>query len=176
MKSFKHIIILSLVFLISCKNNKNGNRDKIVIKDSIVDKTVKVKEPIKKETIPPFETPSNCGDTTFDSFFEHFGKDSTFQKRRVKYPLKELYIKSLDPTIIKIDTTYNSSEYNYIDFTEDKYGMEREYGKYTVEIEKIDSDSIHYKNLGYDNGIHIIFKFKRVGTCWLLVEILDEST
>ena len=166
------IFFISILFVFtSCKKEvKTSNtiiaNKKDTLKASLQIVASKVDYTLKKE---------ECG-KSFEVFFEQFSKDSIFQKSRVQYPLKELYIKSLDPTIIKIDTTYNSSEYNYIDFTEDKYGMEREYGKYTVEIEKIDSDSIHYKILGYDNGIHIIFKFKRVDTCWLLVGILDEST
>jgi len=177
MKSLKCIIILSLIFLISCKNNKAGNTDEIVdVKDSVFDMKSTIKKSLKTDVLLSIKTPKNCNEISFEVFFERFGKDSLFQKQRVKYPLKESYIESLDPTIIKTDTIYNISEYKYIDFIKDKDGMKREYEKYSIEIEKIDNENIYYKNLGYDNGIHIIFKFKLIAGCWFLVEILDEST
>ena len=35
---------------------------------------------------------------------------------------------------------------------------------------------VYYKLLGYDNGIHVSYRFELIDDCWLLVEILDEST
>lgn len=116
-----------------------------------------------------------CG-KSFEVFFEEFSKDSIFQKSRVQYPLRFVYAEGLEDTKWKTDYINKASEFYYIDFTEDKSAMNKEYDKYTVEIEKIDGNNIYYKNLGYDNGIRMIFKFKKVDDCWLLVEILDEST
>ena len=86
MKSFKNIIILSLVFLISCKNNKTGNRDKIVIKDSFFNRKDTTKKSLEGILLP-FKVSKNCNEISFESFFERFGRDSVFQKKRVKYPL-----------------------------------------------------------------------------------------
>ena len=53
--------------------------------------------------------------------------------------------------------------------------MEKEFDKYTVNIEDLDS-VINYRLNGYDNGMRITHKFKLIDGCWFMIEILDEST
>lgn len=112
----------------------------------------------------------------FNVFFERFSSDSVFQKRHVKYPFKESYANGLENTKIDTFIANNPSEYSYIDFTKDKDAMNNKFGKYSVEIQKINNDSIHYWNIGYDNGINTLYKFKLIGDCWYLLEIVDRST
>ena len=126
-----------------------------------------------KENIQVIELQKNCNET-FESFFDTFSSDSIFQKNRVKYPLKELYADDLESSKMKVNLI-NISNYRYQDFTVDKNAMNNEYGKYTIEIDKKSESSVHYKHLGYDNGISITYKFNLIEGCWYLVEIEDMS-
>ncbi|QMU66262.1 MAG: DUF4348 domain-containing protein [Flavobacteriaceae bacterium] len=169
------IIIISLLFLVSCKTGTSKKTDTSVSsKDSInIEKTVK-KEPLKKDTIKPFKMPKNCGDTTFDIFFERFGKDSIFQKKRVKYPLKWLYYEGLEDSKLIVEMT-NYKSYRFFNFIEDKNAFKKEYGAFEV-VKLKERDTIIYQRRGLDNGLAIDFKFKKIDDCWFLVEILDKST
>lgn len=70
----------------------------------------------------------------------------------------------------------SESDYHYMDFREDQNAMNREYDQYKIVIEKIDENNIYYKNVGIDNGINIIYKFKLIDRCWFMIEIEDKST
>jgi len=178
MKSLKCIIILILIFLISCKNNKTGNRDKtVVVKDSLFNRKSTTKKPLEGTSLP-FKVSKNCNEISFELFFERFGRDSVFQKKRVKYPLKYLsseYDFDKRKDTISVDFILNKEEFSFIDFAEDKNAMEKEFDKYTVNIEDLDS-VINYRLNGYDNGMRITHKFKLIDGCWFMIEILDEST
>ncbi|SNY94789.1 DUF4348 domain-containing protein [Flagellimonas pacifica] len=171
------VFVLMMLGVFSCKQEP---RDKEISSDTI-ESIVSGSEPEpvsdkhKEENVAKvIEMDKNC-DQTFDDFFERFAKDSVFQKNRVKYPMKDSYIESLDPTVIKVDSiTYK--KYIYLDFTRDKEAMKNKYGKYTVETKIIKDSLIHYFWFGYDNGIHVTYKFSLINGCWYLVEILDEST
>ena len=178
MKSLKCIVLLSLFFLISCKKNKTINTDKTVIEDSISSKENTTKESLEIDDSPSFKVSENCNEIPFESFFERFGRDSIFQKKRVKYPLKYLsseYDFDKRKDTISVDFILNKEEFSFIDFAEDKNAMEKEFDKYTVNIEDLDS-VINYRLNGYDNGMRITHKFKLIDGCWFMIEILDEST
>ena len=169
------VFVLIMLGSFSCKQeprNKEASSNSI---ESVVSDENPVADGQEEEDVAkPIDMAKDCNQT-FDDFFERFAKDSTFQKKRVKYPMKESYIESLAPTRIRVDSiTYR--DYVYIDFTKDKKAMNNEYGKYETEIEVVNSNIIYYKWLGYDNGIHVTYKFNLIEGCWYLVEILDEST
>lgn len=114
--------------------------------------------------------------TDFDVFFELFSKDSVYQKSRVKYPLR--YEFSSSETAYQdteVEFIKSESEFNYQDFTKDSLAMQREVDAYTVKKVKTD-EGIEYSQLGYDNGIHVVYKFKMSNGCWNLVKIEDHST
>ena len=165
------VVVLIMLAAFSCKqepHNKEASSNAIEPPNSY--KKVEANEDIEIFA----EMAKDC-DQTFDDFFKRFARDSIFQKNRVKYPMKESYIESLDPTIIKVDSiTYK--DYVYLDFTKDEEALNNKYGKYTIETEKINDSLIHYFWFGYDNGIHVTYKFSLIDGCWYLVEILDEST
>ncbi len=162
------IIILTLV-LIGCVNNqkKENNRDGSSITDTLLESTNGSEA--ESETVL-----TNCS-LVFGEFFEKFSKDSLFQKNRVKYPLKTSYIEDIETGNLTTKLISNAREYNYIDFTKDKSAMDKESDKYSIDIENLE-EIVYYKLLGYDNGIHISYKFELIDGCWLLIEILDEST
>ena len=173
MKEVKIIIISSLILFLGCKNKiaDTSSQEKNSV-DSVIVENAKDKAEIKDYANT--QSFKNCNDT-FDEFFERFSRDSVLQKNRIKYPLKESYIEGLESTKIKVDTVNSASEYNYINFTEDKHAMDKEYGKYKIEIEQINNTTIYYKNVGYDNGIYVIYKFKLIEGCWYMIEIEDKS-
>ena len=165
MKQMKVIIISYLIlFLLGCKN-KFTNTDSQE-KDSTVSANIEKTQLFK-----------SCNES-FDEFFERFAKDSIFQKNRVKYPFKYLsseYDFEKRKDTINTEFILNKDNFSFIDFTEDKNAMDKEFDKYTVDIEDLDSIK-NYRLNGYDNGIRITHKFKIIDGCWYMVEILDEST
>ena len=168
------VIFIFLILFINCKDNKKEVPLKTI--DSI-NNIEPIKEKLSKDDSLALDIPENCN-KTFEEFFENFAKDSLFQKSRVKYPVKLIigyydFDKRKDTTSVEL--ILNKNKFNYIDFTEDKDAMDKEYDKYTVSIENLDSIA-NYKLTGYDNGIRVNYKFKLINGCWFLVEILDEST
>ena len=162
------LILLTLTLLFFAFKNKE-NSTTVKVKDSIItSKTNELKETVHIQTI------KNCNQS-FEEFFEQFAKDSLFQKSRVKYPLKESYYEDLESSEITIEMV-SKSDYHYLDFTEDQNAMNREYSQYKIVIEKIDENNIYYRNVGIDNGINIIYKFKLIDRCWFMIEIEDKST
>lgn len=164
----KPIVYLFLLFLISCTQIKKKdivslNNDNY--KDSLLN-------------LSKIDTINTLCFSEFQQFFNQFIIDSTFQKNRVKYPLKYL-ISDFDYTLNKDTigvTLIQKEKYRYLDFTVDKDAMNSNYDKYTVEIIKVNSTSVHYMQLGYDNGIKMTYKFNLLKGCWFLSEVLDEST
>lgn len=163
------------MFLFACKKKTGeslfSKNDTIVSvsKVNTKDKTEK-KEDIKTESF------NSCNET-FDEFFERFSRDSVFQKNRVKYPFKYLnseYDFDKRQDTISAELILNKDKFSFIDFTEDKNAMDKEYDKYTVSMEDLQGIK-NYRLNGYDNGIRITHKFKLIDGCWYMVEILDES-
>jgi len=113
-------------------------------------------------------------ESDFDVFFKDFARDSVFQKKHIKFPLRCSYYEDISSNefVVEIKT---KDDFKYIDFTEDSTAMQNETGKYTTE--KIKSkNKVAYKLLGYDNGIMVSYKFEIINGCWTMIEILDEST
>jgi hypothetical protein len=111
----------------------------------------------------------------FEKFFDKFSRDSIFQKRMIKYPLKLQYYDESSYDELKTDLIKNESNYKYIDFTNDTNAMKSKTSKFTVK-KKITKEKVIYTRFGYDNGIDISYEFKLIDGCWNLVRITDEST
>lgn len=164
MKKLAYILAVISLFL-GC--NRSGKISKKEITGSIIDSAKTTQQELtvqQKEIILP--PPSNC-EETFDDFFERFGKDSIFQKRRKKYPLKNIYYKDMldDEVTTELITDRNSYYYKYFDFAEDISATD-----YEVAFEKKDSICM-YKRSGVDNDYYLIFNFKILDGCWFLVSI-----
>lgn len=153
MKRFENLKILGVVIImmmlfVSCDDNK---------------KTVKMPISFKQE---------NC-DADFDIFFKKFASDSVFQKLHVKFPLRNSHLNDDYNDMIRKDIPL--SKYTFIDFGRHKDAMKHEYDKFNVEVKK-SKDSVFYFMKGYDNGIMTEMKFYYDGSCWKMVEIVDQST
>lgn len=152
------VIIMTLSF--NCKrvdiNIEKANAP-VAIADSVVKQTTTVEE---------------C-DSDFDVFFKKFAVDSVFQKSHIKFPLKNSRLDDDYQNIIREDIPL--SKYTFIDFDIHKDAMKQEFDKFNVEVEK-HKDSVFYFMKGYDNGIMTEIKFSYDGSCWKMVEIIDEST
>ncbi|WP_299121079.1 DUF4348 domain-containing protein [uncultured Tenacibaculum sp.] len=153
----RYIVIFLLLFT-SCNNLKSKENKK-----EIVNLNKSKKEDCIKD---------------FDTFFDKFGKDSVFQKNKIKYPLRYLisdydYEQEKDTVGVEL---IRKEENKYFDFTKDKDAINNEFDKYTIEIEKKSDKEILYKHLGYDNGIFIIHKFVFIDGCWFLTEIENKSS
>ena len=174
MKRFKIILISSIILFLSCKNKTTDVNSKEKNSDSV--KIEKIKNVEKTNNSTKTQSFKNCNET-FEEFFEQFGKDSLFQKSRIVNPLRYLvsdYDYEMEKDTIGVELV-DRKDYKYFNFSEDKYAMERETEKYTVDIEKLDSIT-KYRHLGYDNGIRYTYTFKLIDGCWYMIEILDEST
>jgi hypothetical protein len=160
-------IILLLLTIVGCKNsNKNPedeeNHEEVnTITDDLIYQLFN----------------GNCS-ISFDEFFDLISKDSVFQKNSIKYPLKYFhseYSYDLKKDTVIVDYIIDKNEISFIDFSEDKYAMEKEYDKYQVFIDSF-KNKVEYKLRGYDNGLRITYFFDYIQNCWYLTTILDEST
>jgi hypothetical protein len=168
MKHFYLFLLLMICF--GCQDFKDRNIDsnRTKLEDSIMN-TANTGRESKQESIIDKDCLSD-----FESFFERFSRDSLYQKKMVKYPLKsEYYVgDSYDELTTEL---IESPKYKFIDFKEDSNAMQNETGKYTIEKKRIHQGMI-YTRFGYHNGIHISYEFKFTKICWFLVKITDQST
>jgi len=110
----------------------------------------------------------------FETFFNQFGTDKSFQLNHIKFPLS--YSFPSDDYVNTIDSVINKKDFQFINFSEDEKAMESEFDKYEIIITKIREDKMIYKRQGYDNGIFISYEFVWINNCWTMVKILDQST
>ena len=185
----KQIILLTLIALFGCINKQKDIKaagDRIINAESEEKKDLITRD-FSKDSIENEayhnkifqEAVSNLNfDNTdciqdFDTFFEKFSTDSVFQKKWVLFPLKKSYYGGhyYEDLIIEY---IDSSTYKFRDFTQDKYSEDKEFSKYSVHVEKLDS-IVNYSWYGIDNGIMIHHVFKKINNCWFLIAIEDEG-
>jgi hypothetical protein len=131
------------------------------------------KEQQKKHMRMPVRHSQEKCDADFDVFFEKFKRDSVFQKKHVKFPLKNTFLNSEGMyEVVREDITLE--KYHFLDFTKDKES-EREPGGFKVYL-KSEKDTMFYSYRGVDNGINGDIKFVFINDCWCLVAIEDSST
>lgn len=172
MKKNKLLLIVVFFISLSCKQfsdevqnkHKDSNTDVKSQKNMVEPKSIGNSQRAEDETL--------CNQD-FDTFFKRFASDSVFQKQRVKFPLKWFFF---EDSYEKLSSDIlEKSDYNFIDFREDKDAMKNESGKYEIIIEKGDHE-VNYLLKGYDNGIYLSYKFELFNSCWFMVEIKDQST
>lgn len=113
-------------------------------------------------------------DTDFDLFFDKFSKDSLFQKRHIKFPLKSTYL-DMDGDLSVKREDIPEEKYSFAKFINDKEIGDTGNGTYKIDITK-EKDSVYYQMNGIDNGIGTTVKFAFINGCWYMVTIEDTST
>lgn len=112
-------------------------------------------------------------DITFRQFFVEFGSKPEFQNTRVEFPLPYVsYYEDLDSAVSRIAR----HEWTFIDFGRDSSAHRKPVDAYTARVIAIDETSVNYLREGVDNGILIIYEFKKIRSKWFLTKIVDKST
>lgn len=151
-------MIFVLTLLLSCKKSE----------ETVASQVKKPTHTIAKTHVSQEE----C-DADFDVFFRKFARDSIFQMKHIKFPLKDSYPSD---DYSKTNTDYVAlKDCEYFDFTKDKEAYKKETDAYSVKDIK-NQDTVFYNWRGVDNGIYIDFKFVFTNGCWQMVEISDHST
>ena len=146
----KKLIILFIVLtsLVCCKKQTVENAEKVSI-------------PQQKENL-------NRQEEDFETFFEHFKKDSVFQKQRVKFPLANEIIYNTvsgDPE----HTTIKEDEWTFEDFSHLP-------DNYLTEITNTKKDEYIFNIQIEDTGFSVNYIFSQKNGKWFLVKILDDGT
>lgn len=151
-KMTKRIILsFSLFLLIGC-TSKNKSAHNQTETNKIVNKS------------------SSDIDAKFETFIEHFSRDSLFQISRIDFPLK---VKELDEDDEK-EITVNKSEFRKLDFNKNNVNSKGT-DEYKLNI-KVNGDEAVIETRGIDNGIYIDTYFKKKNGKWKLVTSVDSST
>ena len=164
-------LILSNFFILfisfSCKQNESRVKDKIDV--------LEVSTEAKKQAEVVSKGLDKDCKQNFDEFLSVFGKDSIFQKRKIKFPLikKYTYLNDNNKDTTEVESIAYK-DYRFVNFSEDKNAWKKTSDAYKVEIEKL-NDSAFYKLRGIDNGIYEDWLFVRENDCWYLKAIDNYS-
>lgn len=148
----KYLIILPAIILASCLKTNTDSNEK-------TSNTVKIVQEDKHKL------------EAFEDFFIEFSKDSVFQLKHIKEPMKYSYYEDVMSEKL---TDSIMDEYTFIDFSKDRLAINNDINKFTVSITK-SNGSVQYERKGYDNGILEIYNFESNNNCWLLSSIIDKS-
>ena len=107
-------------------------------------------------------------DKTFESFFNKFGVNSTFQAQRIKYPLP--YLSYPDDSDELTTREISLGQWKYRNLIDDSLSIEFE-----PVIEMKDSLNVVYSQRGIDNGILIMYDFVKEEGKWYLVKMTNAS-
>jgi len=151
------ILFIVLTSLVCCKRQNIGN----------IENTEKISIPEQKENFDQQEE-------NFETFFEHFTKDSVFQKQRIEFPLAgEIY----DTDLGSFEhITIKANEWTFEDFSHfpDNYSYPDNYSK---EIRKNMKKDEYVLHIGIDDtGYSVNYIFHKKNGKWFLVKILDDGT
>jgi len=107
----------------------------------------------------------------FDDFLEKFATDSLFQTERIKFPVE---VVTLDDDFNEITKKVSKSNWkmDYIFYGGEK--VVQIYDNFKSEIKDTDERLLHWH--GIDNGISILYYFKRIDGLWYLIKFEDTST
>lgn len=110
----------------------------------------------------------------FDTFFSKFDNDSTFQIKRITFPLK-VYSYEYDSEI------ENKYSLDYIEI--EKWSFEKNYYlnsemkfNHYITINKINEGQMNVLLRRKETGIYITYTFSLLNGHWYLTKISDEST
>lgn len=108
----------------------------------------------------------------FESFLDKFGSDSLFQINRIKFPLE--YVALNYDTYDEIKTTINKKDWrmDYLFMNAEK--RSQIYNNFSLSLK--DTDERVFCWHGVENGINVLYFFKRIERKWCLVKFEDTST
>jgi len=120
--------------------------------------TIKINNPNKNEE--------------FESFLYKFCSDSVFQICRIKFPLE--YVTLNYDTYEEIKTTIEKKDWrmDYLFMNEEK--RSQIYDNFSLSLK--DTDERVFCWHGVENGINVLYFFKRIQRKWYLIKFEDTST
>jgi hypothetical protein len=161
-----------LVLLFACQGNETTfSENNEIPKDTIPSLVIQPKD-IFKDTIL-----STSDIVTFKNLFlPRFSSDSVFQLSLTKFPFIEKgYERNLETNE---DYLYEKRTgikgWRHVDLRYDSAAFYQKYDKYTQDLEKVGSDTIHINYRGVDNGICFGYTFAK-DSVWKLVSMYDFS-
>ena len=110
----------------------------------------------------------------FDSFFYKFSTDSSFQIKRIQFPLLKI---SPDNVLDNPDSTKileKDWQHNYFYFASNSTSRPQIYDSFSAKLN--DTDERVFAWLGIETGVQIYYFFKRIEGTWYLIKIKDDST
>ncbi len=112
-------------------------------------------------------------DSLFNTFILKFNKDTSFQRNRIKFPLKikRMNLYNFHDTIIQID----NSSFELIDLQKEKYQSHLSDWVKKIIVAQHDTSAI-IEIRGKENGIQVDYLFHWINGNWMLTEINDNST
>lgn len=168
----KLLIINLLVLLFACQGNETTfSKNSKILKDTIPVVSSKPKD-ILSDTIL-----STSDIVTFKTLFlTRFSSDSVFQISFTKFPFIEKgYERNLETNE---DYLYEKRTgikgWRHVDLRYDSSAFYQQYDKYTQDVDKVGSDTIHVNYRGVDNGIYFGYTFAK-DSVWKLVSMYDFS-
>jgi hypothetical protein len=117
------------------------------------------------------KTPT-VSNANFQSFFNRFATDSTYQKKHIQFPL---IINTYDDEGEKqLHHQLASDDWRYLDLKENPEHAKRSLDAYTQKA-RVTTDSTTVELRGVDNGIYTNYVFKKLKKDWMLVRIQEFS-
>ena len=107
----------------------------------------------------------------FDSFFEKFISDSTFQLSRIKFPLASTTLVNGDEYLTE---KLQISDWKYTPLYSNDTYTSQIYDNFQMKLRNSDERMFCWK--GIENGICIQYMFKCICERWFLIEYNDFST
>jgi hypothetical protein len=108
----------------------------------------------------------------FDSFLLKFSTDSIFQVSRIKFPLE---FKTLDyDTFKELKKTINKKDWRMDNIFMNEEKVSQIYDNFSLNIK--DTDERVFRWVGVENGINVLYFFKRIEGKWYLIKFEDTST
>lgn len=146
MKSFYFLFIV-LFALIGCKRQAKTDVQKEIVYENV--------------------------DLDFKLFLDLFNKDSVFQMSRVDFPIKvnDFYKVEFELN----ERTINQNEYHLKKFSINRTSEKESFTDYEQTIE-IENEKASIEITGIENGIAIMYQFKKINGKWKLITWIDQST
>jgi hypothetical protein len=111
---------------------------------------------------------------SFDSFIGQFCLNESFQKERIKFPLKLSYRTNFeDRNAPLFDTIIMKQNWKYDDIYYDQVARYQVYDNFEKTLNDTDERVIHYK--GIENGRDLAYFFRRINKQWFLVAIENRE-
>ena len=144
----KYLLLISLLFLISCTNSR---------KDSMSENVANNKQSVESV------------ECSFPDFVKKFSEDSVFQKKHVKFPLEIAFDGTDYEDSDSVSISFmKESEWKFMTL-KDSIIDDIKY------IHEVDTTGYIVTKWGEDTGIFIVYNFDKSGKTWVLTKIEDHS-